>query len=277
MVGSGIPFVRVQSCGNDFLLIDNRDDLVSTREATLARAVCRRGISEGADGLLLAERPSGTAHVRMRLINPDGSEGEMCGNGALAFSRLTSERLDVGTEFVIETLGGPVSASVDHDVVHLTLRSLSSHVDRMAVALDGHDVDVRYLEVYGVPHAVVLTSTQAVTDEIVGRHGRLLRHHPSFARGANVNFASVLNSSLLEVRTFERGVDAETLSCGTGSIASALALREVGGLTDEIQVRTRGGSLQIRSSGMDGRWDVQLEGHPRIVSEGVLLDEAWAQ
>lgn len=271
-----IPFLRVQSCGNDFLLVDNRDKHLAGRETELALGACRRGVSEGADGVLLAERALGSAAIRMRLINADGSEGEMCGNGALAFSRVAAERFGLGGEFVIETLGGEVSAVVARGVVRLTLHALSERVDRFAIAVAGEEVHVRYLEVYKVPHAVVATSPAEAAGEISARLGAQLCHHPSFARGANVNFAAVLATNRLEVRTFERGVDAETLSCGTGSIASVLALRDEADLEDLVDVGTPGGTLRIRASRSDGPWRVELEGRPRTVAEGMLLEDAWA-
>ena len=272
----GVPFVRVQSCGNDFLLVDNRRGRLASNAHDLARYVCRRGISEGADGLLLAERGEGNTEIRMRLINADGSEGEMCGNGAIAFSRVAVERFGVPSSFTLQTLGGDVAASVMGDEVKVTLRALSPAIELRTLRAEGERVDVAYLEVYKVPHVVVRLSERTQVSEAANRLGSALCHHPAFSRGANVNFAFISAPDLLEVRTFERGVDAQTLSCGTGSIASFLALRSVAKLSDHVEVQTPGGALKIRASGLVDAPDIGMKGRPRVISEGILLKDAWA-
>lgn len=272
-----LPFVRAQSCGNDFVIIDHRSDPLGDMAEPLAQLLCRRGVSEGADGLLLIEAPlDPRCTVRMRLINPDGSEGEMCGNGALVFAQVTSERLGAGRSFSIETIGGVVEARVFDDRVGIALGHVSVDVNDHELEVLGHRLTVHGLDIYDLPHAVVVVPDDPIgVDSELDLLGRAIRHHPTFPRGTNVDFIHAPGGDRLAVRTFERGVDRATLSCGTGAIAATIIGQRLG-LGRAVAVRSLGGTLDVSLERGDG-WHVTLNGRPRIIADGHLLPGAWTQ
>lgn len=272
-----LPFVRAQSCGNDFLIIDDRNDELGPIAEPLARLVCRRGASEGADGILLI----GTARdprcaVRMRLVNPDGSDGEMCGNGALAFALVASDRLGVGRSFAIETMGGVVDARVTDASVGIVLGQVSVDIQDLDIdVLDGSQT-VHRLDIYSLPHAVVvMPQDPTLSGEQLDALGGAICRHPVFERGTNVDFIFVPGTGGIAIRTFERGVDRATLSCGTGAIAATIVGQRLG-LGRSVAVRSAGGTLDVNLEHERGG-RMTLDGRPRIIADGHLLPGAWTQ
>lgn len=269
-----VCFAKYEAAGNDFVIVDNRRNLV-TKPARAARAVCDRKWGVGADGALFLEK-SKKADVRMRIFNPDGSEADMCGNGVrcLAHFAVHQGAAHVGATrrvdptLTVETGAGFIHVSVRGNVVKAKLtepRGFRADVD---VRVNGRSEKVQFLNT-GVPHAVIVENALESAD-VAGR-GRAVRYHEAFApQGANVNFVRLGPGSHIEVRTYERGVEGETLACGTGSTASALVAAKLKGLRSPVSVKTAGGeTLKVYFKETQGVFkEVYLEGPVRKVFEG---------
>lgn len=271
---------KMNGNGNDFLVIDNMslalDGMVLSKTARLA---CRRREALGADGLLVAE-PSERADFRMRLFNSDGSEGEMCGNGARCIARFAFEKGIVKSQdMTFETLGGDVHAVVRGERVTLDLAPVSvadAVVDSHA-EVDGFEFNYTFLTV-GVPHAVIFEREHSRSFADYATLGRAIRNRLDlFPEGTNVNFAvpSQERTGVLDVVTYERGVEDMTLSCGTGSTASAIAGMLLGLTGERVEVINPGGVnlVSLEFSGSD-LISPKLEGGALLVAEIVLLPEA---
>lgn len=274
-----IPCAKLNGNGNDFIVLDNRESRWTTQEmSAMARSLCRRREALGADGILVVEA-SARLHFRMRIFNRDGSEGEMCGNGARCIARYAYETGIAPREMTFETLAGDVQVSVDPPMARLAMGevSLSEAILDRRLEMDGLQLNYSFLTV-GVPHAVLFMEDlpMSPTEEIT-RLGRSLRHRTDlFPKGANINFVS-LEKGGLRVMTYERGVEEITLSCGTGSTASAI----VGCLLDrcgtETEVRNPGGINQV-SLVFEGKEKVRpfLTGRTALVAWAEILEEALA-
>jgi diaminopimelate epimerase len=203
--------------GNDFIVIDAIPDVDLTQ---LAKKVCARQTGVGADGLLILEKSS-TADYKMRIINADGSEAEMCGNGARCMAAYIIQKCSPQKKlFGMETLAGTVLAEVNGSFIKVRLSDPKDYKTGIVLNVNGQSITASYIDT-GVPHAIIFV--EALHEIDVNSIGRLIRHHKQFApRGANVNFIEQIKEDQVEVRTYERGVEAETLACGTGSVASAL-------------------------------------------------------
>ncbi|MEW6244221.1 MAG: diaminopimelate epimerase [Bacillota bacterium] len=242
-----LEFTKMSGCGNDFIIIDNRNGVFTSHTlSSWAKALCRRRISLGADGLLVIEASRSRSHMfMMRLFNPDGSEGEMCGNGARCAARWAYENIrPASREFEFNTLAGPVRALVREDgLVRLEMPRPSEIVRRKLIVGDG-EREVYFLRV-GVPHTVVLMNgAWEASDEYIRETGRRIRYDAQFADGTNVNFVDS-GPHEIRVRTYERGVEEETLACGTGATASAVVCRGLGLVDPTVKVRTKGGVLVV--------------------------------
>jgi len=270
----GLEFWKMSGSGNDFILIDNRDGRVPPEEmGRLVARACRRRESVGADGVIFVV-PSERADFAWRFFNADGGEAEMCGNGGRCVARFAHLKGIAGPEVTFETLAGPISAEVRGRVVKVRMpRPFGLHLD----------VDLPWGEGWrsvdfvntGVPHVVVRVDDleRIPVNEI----GRWIRYHDLFApAGTNANFIRITGPRDLEIRTYERGVEDETLACGTGSMAAALVSARRGLVKSPVRVRTRGGEeLVIHSSdGEDRAPEVWLEGSTTIVYRGELGEEA---
>ncbi|HTL70876.1 MAG TPA: diaminopimelate epimerase [Candidatus Eisenbacteria bacterium] len=263
-----LNFVKMVGTGNDFVLVDNRRGAI-VKAPDAARRLCDRKLSIGGDGLLLAER-SKKADLRMRILNPDGSEAEMCGNGVRCFAKFALDKRFAGKSLTIETLAGLIRADVKGDVVKARMIDPSDLRMDLTLRVDGRSENVHFVNT-GVPHVVKVLDTVEGVD--VERFGRLIRCHADFApRGTNANFIAFRGDGTLDVRTYERGVEGETLACGTGSTASALVAARLKGLRSPVRVRTHGGeTLKIYFS-KEGQkfYDVYLEGKVKKTFEGTV-------
>jgi diaminopimelate epimerase len=271
-----IPFFKMSGSGNDFILIDNRRQVVEA--AQLSRFVvnvCRRKLSAGADGLILIES-SAVADFKWHFYNSDASRAEMCGNGARCAARYALVNGIAGPELTFETDVGIVAAAVGDDTVKVKMVDPSEGPSDLVLELAAGSRAMAAVNT-GVPH-VVLEVPDLETVDVCGI-GREIRYHRRFApAGTNVNFISLLTADTIAIRTYERGVEDETLACGTGSIAAALVTAAHRRAGSPIHVRTRGGTLLTIHFALrgDGFRDVYLEGDARIIYSGELWPAAWA-
>jgi len=271
-----IQFFKMSGSGNDFILMDNREGALASIEDIRAfvKAICRRKISVGADGVIIVER-SERADFRWRFFNADGSEVEMCGNGGRCVARFAFLQGIAGERMSFETVAGIIDAEVRGDQVKLRLTDPMALRLNRAIALQDEVLAVDSLNT-GVPHVVAFVG-DLDRFEVV-RYGRSLRYHEAFQpAGTNANFVTVTSLHSLSVRTYERGVEDETLACGTGSVASALAAAARGEVESPVEVTVRSGEiLKIHFERIDGGFrNVYLEGGVRVIYEGRLGDEAW--
>jgi diaminopimelate epimerase len=270
-----IPFHKMSGSGNDFIIIDNRQGLVNFQPLEpFVVKVCRRKMSVGADGLILIEA-SDSVDFKWRFYNSDGSRAEMCGNGARCAARYAYLSGISGSQPVFETDAGRVSAEIIGERVKVRMTDPSAITEDLTLALNGGRRRVASVNT-GVPH-VVLETDDLEGEDVLGL-GREIRRHEAFApAGTNVNFMVGLGQQSIAVRTYERGVEDETLACGTGSIAAALVAAARYGLASPIDVRTRSGiSLTIHFQRDGTRFsDVYLEGDARVVYTGQLWLDAW--
>ena len=236
--GMTFEFTKMNGAGNDFVMVDNRDGSLSLSRDQIAQ-LCDRHRGIGADGVIAVE---GTPELpRMRYFNADGGEAEMCGNGARCFSRFTAQLLGLTSGTLsFRTEVGMIAAELLPDD-RVRLRMSEPHSLQLSHSLRVLD---RELEVHslntGVPHTV--TFVQNLEETPVFELGRSLRQHQRFApAGTNANFAQVLTSDTLAIRTYERGVEDETLACGTGVVATALVHHYLTKAPSPIYVQVRGG------------------------------------
>jgi len=271
-----VAFVKMSASGNDFILIDHR--LGGLDESVLNRfiaGVCRRRLSVGADGVILIES-SPTADFRWRFFNADGSGADMCGNGARCAARFAHRQGICGKDLRFETGAGLVAAQVNGMQVKVRMPDPHSLEREMSIAVSGTTLTVNRINT-GVPHVVVVAS--AIDDVDLPALGREIRYHPQFAPdGANVNFICIdPRNGGIAIRTYERGVEGETMSCGTGAVAGALIAAERFGFASPVPVRTHSGeTLSVSFQSHDGRFhDVFQEGEARFIYSGALSPEAW--
>lgn len=270
-----IPFWKMNGAGNDFIIIDHRQPLVPRdRMAEFARLICRRKFSVGADGLFLIE-PSARADFSWRFFNADGSEAEMCGNGARCVARFAYMQGIAAARMRFETLAGIVEASVAD--TQATIRMTQPHSFRFdrQIEIAGQLLMVHSVDT-GVPHAVLFVDDIDSID-VVGL-GRQIRHHPDFApAGTNVNFIGQQEEGF-RIRTYERGVEDETLACGTGAAAGALIAAAKGFAVSPVAMVTSGGvSLTVQLSGYQDKGTdvVLLKGPAHLVYKGELTADAF--
>ncbi|NJD67880.1 MAG: diaminopimelate epimerase [candidate division NC10 bacterium] len=267
-----LSFVKMSGSGNDFILIDNRAGHLDIEPRTLAERLCRRRISVGADGLILVA-PSSTADFRMRIFNADGSEAEMCGNGGRCVARFAEMLGIAAPDMAFDTLAGTIRARVNGDRVTLQISRPHGMRLRLSIDVDGVSYEIHSINT-GVPHAVLLCSDLEAVP--VRTLGRAIRFHPAFQpAGTNVDFVAVADGHALAIRTYERGVEDETLACGTGTVASALISAELGLVSSPVQVQVRSGEiLTVSFTGPDYQ-EVFFEGEVRLVYQGELMADAF--
>lgn len=239
-----IFFVKMSGSGNDFVLIDNRRGTFPKPVSAWARRLCHRQEGVGADGLLLLEK-SRKADFRMVYFNADGSRASMCGNGARCMAWFARERGVAGSASRFETDAGLVDAVVHGSAAEITLGEARDYRPHLLLRVPGGTYPVSFVNT-GVPHAVCFVPrVDAVNLPVIGRR---LRFHKAFGpAGSNVNFVQRLNSRTLKIRTYERGVEGETLACGTGVTACAIAAALKGWVRSPVRCVTAGGdTLEVR-------------------------------
>lgn len=268
-------FYKMTGAGNDFILGDNRRGEWNRWPLDLlARGLCRRGLSIGADGLILVEN-SNRASLRMRVFNADGSESEMCGNGARCAARFALLKVIAGRRMTIETPAGIVDAELLPDnLVEVEIPGRAEPPIRLDLPVRGRSVPGLLTDT-GVPHLVVLV--RDLERVPVVSLGRTLRRAPEVGPGgANVDFVSVSDGEPFPMRTYERGVENETLACGTGATAAAWVLHHLGYTGAAVSLRMRSGTdLQVTiAPGSAGAYPFKLKGEARVVFRGFLSEES---
>ena len=270
-----IPFMKMSGSGNDFILVDHRKPLLDVkRMKKFAQKVCRRRVSVGADGIIFIER-SKQADFKWRFFNADGSEAEMCGNGGRCAARFAYLKGIAGSSLTFETLAGILSAHVNGRRVKLEMTKPYGLKLDEKISIKGKRVRISSINT-GVPHAALFL--KSLEDVDVVRMGRSIRNHSRYAqRGTNANFVKVESSSRLSVRTYERGVEDETLACGTGAVASALIAAFKGLVRSPVSIRTRGGEVLTVYFEIEGDKvkRVFFEGDVHIIYEAEMWEEAY--
>lgn len=268
-----LHFTKLQGNGNDFILIDEYKGVAIPDEmkAEFAALYCDRRFGIGGDGVLYLSL-SQKADLKMRLLQPDGSEAEMCGNGIRCFAKYAYDRGYVRKSCTVETPAGiiPVEMNYQDDSFFATIGMPEPKFMRKDIPATGegeYKEEIEGFEVYavntGVPHAVIFTDALDTVD--LAGIGPKIRRHETFPKGANVNFVERSGKDTLRVRTFERGVEDETLCCGTGATASAAVAHHLGYVGTRVEVETKGGPLVIH---LDG--EAKMEGPATTVFSGTI-------
>jgi diaminopimelate epimerase len=262
-----LTFTKMNGAGNDFVMLDNRDGSLLLDKAQIAR-LCDRHRGIGGDGLLMVESAQEGADFRMRYYNSDGGEAEMCGNGARCFARFAQRVSGKDGDLSFETLAGVITAKFLGGDVQIQMSEPHSLRlgDQLEVA--GERLHVDSINT-GVPHAVVMVEDLEAID--VRKLGAGLRYHPRFSpKGTNANFMQRLGTHTIAIRTYERGVEDETLACGTGMVAGALIFSELAGATSPVKVKVRGGdTLEVAFEKTGTTWrHVTLTGPADFTFEG---------
>jgi diaminopimelate epimerase len=269
MIPTGRAFYKMSGSGNDFVIIDAMTSPAhELMRPDAVEAICARATGVGADGLVLLE-PSSRADYRMTYLNSDGSRADLCGNASLCSARLASELgLLTAADFHIETDAGILSARLLEDGPEIDLQPVTDVRANLPFRLASGELSIGFA-LAGVPHLVVRVEDVAAVD--VRDRGRPLRHDPSLEHGANVNFVSLDPAGAWWIRTYERGVEGETLACGTGAVATAIMLAESGETSDAVSLVTRSGrALRVRLAKSTSGWQPSLAGEARIVFRGTL-------
>jgi diaminopimelate epimerase len=256
--------------GNDFIVIDNRSGDISTDWSERASVWCKRRTSVGADGLLIID-PSTDVDFRLRILQTDGSEAEMCGNGARCAAAFAVRKGFAKSQMVMETMAGMVGAFVEDEMVAIQLTNPTSLKDKDFVDIDGVRTPLYFIN-SGVPHTILFRDNVAgIPANDVAKTGSMVRFHPAFApAGTNVDFVEIIGPGHIRVRTYERGVEEETLACGTGAVASAIiSSRFEGAGEPPIQVEVPGGMLTVDFKNRGNSYEeVWLKGKIDFVYEG---------
>ena len=290
-----LKFTKMNGAGNDFVMLDNRDGALALDKAGIAR-LCDRHRGVGADGLLVVEPAQSGADFRMRYYTSDGGEAEMCGNGARCFARFAQRIGGREGDVSFETMAGVIHARMLGDNVQIQMSephdlALNATLRAGSAKLVVHSLNT------GVPHAVVFVGDctkpaerhsttyttparsllRALREDLDGVDvrmlGRALRFHPHFEpKGTNVNFVMQTGPGAIAIRTYERGVEDETLACGTGMVACALVFHELAGAASPVQVKVRGGdTLEVAWEKDGAAWrNVTLTGPADFTFDGQI-------
>ncbi|VAX32055.1 Diaminopimelate epimerase [hydrothermal vent metagenome] len=268
----GIKFTKMSGSGNDFVIIDNRVPVMADEtKRDFARRVCAPKTSVGADGVIFIEN-SDEANFKWDFYNNDGSSAEMCGNGGRCVARFAYENKIAPSHLSFETTAGIITADVNGPTVKVKLTKPKDFLQDISFDLGGVAYNVDSINT-GVPHAIVYCDDLEAVD--IQTVGRSIRTHPKFApAGTNVCWVQKKDGNALRIRTYERGIEAETLACGTGAVASALLASYRGQVEPPVEVETRGGDiLKIHFKALNGLVEeVYLEGPAMITFEGTLVE-----
>ncbi len=280
-----MKFTKMQGAGNDFVIIDNtKYELPYDELSALAKEVCERRVSVGADGLMVVEKPENGGDFKMVFFNSDGSEGEMCGNGARCIARYGYENKLAGEVQKIETVSGTVTGfRITTQLYEVKLNDASLVSLDVPVELTKElrdyfkDLSVSYVELGspGLPHAVVILKDLYSKDrEMLRKLGEYLRYYKDFPKGANVNFCDIAGTDTVKLLTYERGVEDFTLACGTGSGSAAVVLTKKGLVSGkDTALINEGGTLHVSFDDLnDPCREIYLLGPTKLVCEGELID-----
>jgi diaminopimelate epimerase len=269
-----LVFTKLQGNGNDFILIDEIEQelLPEEMKPKFASLYTDRRFGIGGDGVLFLSKGE-KVPIKMRVFNPDESEAEMCGNGIRCLAKYIVDRGYTKDSFAVETRAGVIQVSARYDEEEefsATISMPKPLFDRKDIPATGegeYKEEILEYTVYavntGVPHAVVFVDEVGSVD--IAELAPAIRNHHTFPNGANVNFVEKGGENTLHIRTYERGVEAETLSCGTGAMASAAVARKLGMVGDTVHVETVGGPLTVRLGEKN-----EMEGPARTVFTGSL-------
>lgn len=263
-----MQFYKMSGTGNDFVLLDNRGGTIPADPAALVAALCHRRNGVGADGVLLIERAAAPADFRMRYLNADGGEVAFCGNGGRCIAYFAHAIGAAPAEMTFAAGDGVHRASVRGRRVRLSMREPRDVRLSFILDLEGRGYAASFADT-GVPH-VVIPVAELDSFDVAGT-GRRIREHRMFEpAGTNANFIEVLDRHRLRIRTYERGVEDETLACGTGATAAAVTSALRGLMDSPVECATRGGevlTVHFRRDGDEVR-DVELEGDVRLLFTG---------
>lgn len=282
-----MKFSKLQGAGNDFIIVNNMEERIPEEKlGAVARQLCRRRLSIGADGFMAVDFPDQGGDYKMRFYNTDGSLGEMCGNGARCIARYGYEKGLAGENQQIETVAGMVVGKrIDRRMYQVRLNDPTVVRLNQSAQIDGKTYEYAYLELGnpGIPHAVVeLPEFWQMEEDELRELGRKLRFYQDFEKGANVNFFALTGEDEVREKTFERGVEDFTLACGTGTgcVVTALALSgRVSGR--DVRVLVPGGQLFITvkreaSADIERITALYLTGSTNVVAEGQVTDEDFS-
>ncbi len=275
-----MEFCKMNGAGNDFIIINNMNgEIPNSKWPEIAKIVCERHLSVGADGLMVVEKPDGDADFKMLFYNSDGSMGEMCGNGARCICRYGYEHGITGETQIIETTAGIVTGE-RIDKLHYRIRLNDPSIVKLDLTVHVNDVPYKcsYVELGnpGIPHVVVeIPDLEIYPPHKLFSLGRSLRYHPAFPKGANINFYEIIGTDMVRERTYERGVEDFTYACGTGtgSVVTVLTLK---GLVSgkNVHVHMQGGELIIDAEQQCGQIkNLYLTGPTNMVLKGFLTDD----
>jgi len=267
---SKVEFIKMSASGNDFILVDNRAGELYQKHRDIndfVVKICRRHHSVGSDGLILIQE-SRNADFCWRFFNADGSEANMCGNGGRCAARFAFIKGIAGEKMAFETGAGIIKAEIEGVKVKLQLTTPTDLKLDYSIKLENKEIFINSVNT-GVPHAVLLSDD--IDHVPVEELGRIIRFHAAFGeKGTNVDFVKVIDKTNLVLRTYERGVEAETYACGTGAVASGVILKEKGLIESPVNILTKGGeTLKVYVDD-----EVYLEGDTKIIYVGLLNDEA---
>jgi len=268
-----IEFFKMSGAGNDFVVVDNRRKLFEGDVSELVRRICSRGLSIGADGVLLIEK-SIRANFRLVYYNADGSLASFCANGTRCAARFAFVNVIATGKMSIETGWGMIGADIEGEAVTLSLPNIDGLPLPQDIVLGDRTVSGFRFDV-GVPHFVRFVDEDPSTVDVRNLGCEIRRHESLAPGGANVHFVRVISPHEGEIRSFERGVEDETLSCGSGVVAAALTGMKLGKFRPPVQLRTRSGlPLQVAGNVLEkGFSDVRLAGDARIVFKSHFSDE----
>jgi diaminopimelate epimerase len=265
-----LEFTKMNGAGNDFILVDNWTKAIKLTREQIVR-LCDRHRGVGADGIiLLVPCESGEADWAWQFFNNDGSSGEMCGNGARCFARFVQKLTGAIGQLTFETIAGVITATFQGEQVTVNLTPPADLRLNGTLALSSGLQTIHSVNT-GVPHAVLFVAD--ADKAMVSEWGPEIRRHTNFGpRGTNVNFVQVTGPNRIRVRTFERGVEGETLACGTGVSASALVSSRIHHFTSPVRVRVQGGDdLEVSFREVSGGFeDVKLTGPADFVFQGTV-------
>jgi diaminopimelate epimerase len=273
MAALSLTFVKASGAGNDFVLLDNMDHNLTLDQPSLAQTLCDRHLGIGADGMIVLE-PSSRGDFRMMYYNADGSYGGMCGNGGRCAVLVALKRGLTSSTFSFEAVEHLYTGSVRSNVVRMQMKTPYDIRRPVTITVGVSGVyECHYLDT-GSPHVVCFVDS--VHRINVVEVGRALREHAAFAPGgANINFLQVTDGNTIRMRTYERGVEAETLACGTGALACSIVASRLRDVRSPVNVLTTSGAcLTVHfARGPEGFTKLELEGPADILFEGkVLID-----